>query len=147
MTLVTITSTAAFVALIGESNTEIAKWSALVVAVAAAMDITFGFPDLARLHDDLFRRFTDLATEMSKVADPTEEDTRRFRAERLMIEKNEPTTISVLEVQCANEECDARGLKGRRTIRIYQWPLRHILTLPPDRFELSEPEGDDDKRD
>lgn len=144
MTLATVTGTAAFAALIGEQSIEFAKWSALVVAVATALDAAFGFPELARIHDDLFRQFADLAVDMSKIADPTEEDERRFKARRLMIEKEEPTTISVLEVQCANEESDARGLNGQRKIRLYQWPLRHFLTLPPDRFELCEPEGVDD---
>ena len=135
MALAAIGGSAAFVAILGD-NAEIAMGLALALAFGTALDLVFGFSPMARRHDDLYRRFSDLAADITTSSSPSEEEIRRWRERRLLIEKDEPTQIDALNVRCHNEEAEARGLGKEDTyyIRWYQVALSQLFTLPPYNF-------------
>ncbi len=135
MAVAAIGGSAAFVALIG-GETLFAKIAAAIIAVAATLDVVVGFSERARHHDDLYRRWSDLVAKMLRHGPPEEQVLRDWNAERTLIEKEEPTPLSALNVICHNEEAEVRGYGDEviRHVRWYQRALCHILTLPPDNF-------------
>jgi hypothetical protein len=108
LAIVSLSGTATFVALIGGESVA-AKWVALGIAILAGLDAIIGYAEHARTHDSLYRRFCDLAAEIARIPNPTEDQIREWRAQRLTIEKDEPTSLDALNVRCHNEEAEARG--------------------------------------
>jgi hypothetical protein len=80
-----------------------------VVALASTLDVVFGFGKKENQHDQLCRRFTELAAMIAELT-PTPENLRWARAERLRIEADEPTERRLVDLQAENEECRARGV-------------------------------------
>lgn len=74
---------------------------------------------------------------MAGSGSPSKDQVREWRAQRLLIEKDEPTQIAALNIRCHNEEAEARDYGNDQIykIRWYQVALSHILTLPPNRFD------------
>ena len=54
-------------------------------------------------YDGLYRQFADLAIKVAN-AEHIPENLRRLKTERLLIEKEEPTVLLVLNAVCYNEE-------------------------------------------
>lgn len=106
--IVAVTGASAFAAIVGEANT-FAKILTFGVAAISLADVIFSFGARARLHQDLYRRFSDLAVEVSLIETPTPHDIARLRAKRLTMEADEPHVIDALERCCWNEEAEARG--------------------------------------
>jgi hypothetical protein len=133
MLLAVIGGSAAFFALIGD-KTRVGQIAALVVAIAAALDIVFALPENAREHDKLAERFSDLAVELA-LAQSGAIDTPRvveLKARRLALEKTEPTALDALNVICHNEEAEARGY-GRDQIYRVSWGQKifaQLVTFP-----------------
>lgn len=114
-----------------------AFWATMVVALASILEFVVGFAERARLHHDLYRRFSDLSAALACA--PVTIDERvvcELKARRLAIEVDEPTPNNVLNVICHNEEVEARGLDSRNIRRIY-WFQRlfcYIADFPPNHF-------------
>ena len=139
MAIAAIGGSTAFLALMGDA-TLIAKIAAAIIAVTAALDVVIGFSERARVHDDLYRRWSDLVAKMIRHGPPSEEVLRDWMAERTLIEKEEPTPLSALNVICHNEEAEVRGYGEDMLwhIRRYQRAFCHLLTLPPNDFPTRE---------
>jgi hypothetical protein len=98
-----------FAALVsGTSNNTLAIWASAMTAALQAFDLAFGFPKKARLHDGLYKQFSDLAEEMAKAeinAGAKKEINLKlvsqFKAKRIRIERGEPTALKVLNLRCA----------------------------------------------
>ena len=135
MAIAAIGGSAAFIALIGDA-TLIAKIIAAIIAVTAALDVVIGFSERARVHDDLYRRWSDLEAKMIRHGTPTEKVLRGWKADRTLIEKEEPTPLSALNVICHNEEAEVReyGEDKLHHVRWYQRAFCHLVTLPPNNF-------------
>ena len=130
-----ITGSAAFVSLVGD-NPGLAAGLSLFVAIVTGRDAVFGYAEHARIHDDLYKRFTDLAVDIERVGmNATVSTLHELRATRLLIEKDEPTSITALNIKCHNEEAEARGLTTDR-VRLYGYQslFANFMTLPPDFF-------------
>lgn len=84
---------------------------AAAVAVIAALDLVVGTARKARLHDDLARRFIMIEKAMVLVEEPDAALVRKYTAERLEIEADEPPVYRVLDVLCRNELMRAMGYK------------------------------------
>lgn len=82
---------------------------AIVVTFFSAIDLVVGTSRMARHHNDLARRFIGVEKSMAEVAEPHEEDVRRFTGERLTIESDEPPVLRNLDILCHNELMRAQG--------------------------------------
>lgn len=105
--------------MVGEA-TGAGKVAALILAIASVLDLTLSLPERARDHGRLYERFSDLAVRSSHV-DPIDIDpatVRALRAERLIIEADEPVAINALNILCHNEEAEARGYGDNLRYRI-----------------------------
>lgn len=128
-----VSATAAFVT-VANQFPEIARWVALVSATLTAADLIIGFHRHADLHSRLYQRFSSLAAEIAGVSHPTEERYRGWKAERLRIEGEEPSSLDTLNVICHNEEAEARGIgpEYRHYVaRIDRW-LAQIISFRSD---------------
>jgi hypothetical protein len=115
------------------------EWFGLAGAVLAALGLVFGFLHSARDHQELHRRFTDLAKAIRTAADPTADDLRRWTRERLDIESDEPPIYWAVEASCFNEVALARGHNADMLVRL-TWPQRLLMHWLP--FEsLGQPTG------
>jgi hypothetical protein len=103
-----ILGASAFMALIGGNNTLIAQILIGLVAAGSALDTVLGFAKKAKRHDDLCRKFTELAAKIAEW-DATNENYRKACAERLRIEKDEAPVARLVDLQARNEELRARG--------------------------------------
>lgn len=133
--LVAVGGSAGFVAILGDETT-LAKFVTAFLAVVATLDLVIGYSERARDYDSLYRRFSDLAVSIAGVTDPSEDQIREWTSERMRIEKDEPTSIDVLNVICHNEEAEARGQsESKFKVRWWQRPMCHLVTLPPNHYE------------
>lgn len=109
--------------------------SAAFVAVVSAVDMVIGSPRMARLHDDLKRRFIALETDMVRDPDSSDQALRAFQARRLEIETEEPSVLRTLDRLCHNELLRAMGYEEAAFIRIpaYQRLLSHLISFEPPR--------------
>ncbi len=73
---------------------------------------------------------------MIRHGPPTDEVLRDWMADRTLIEKEDPTPLSALNVICHNEEAEVRsyGEDTLRHVRWYQRAFCHLVTLPPNNF-------------
>jgi hypothetical protein len=105
------------------------------VGISTALDLVFDFSRRAMLFDDLYRRFADLSVEIVSC-DPSPENVRRIMIKRLLIEKEEPTLLSILNVLCSNEERIARGYPDVYKLGFWQKRLCQFWDIGPFKFEL-----------
>ena len=98
-----------------------AKILAFLTAVLGALDLVWGPSTRARDHEVLFRRFTDLAVEIRRLATPTDADVRRLVERRLTIEADEPPIYWALEASCYNEVAAAWGRERHGLYRLGRW--------------------------
>ncbi|MEI6985921.1 MAG: hypothetical protein WCK65_07325 [Rhodospirillaceae bacterium] len=82
---------------------------AMSVTAAGAFSVAFGFSERARVANDLYRRFAALARDIAAHQAPVACELRKWRAERLLIEADEPSINSVINILCHNAEVGARG--------------------------------------
>lgn len=131
-----ISGSATFAAIFGDAPPLFPKITSGVVAVMAGLDVGFGFSERARRHDDLYRRFADLAAEMARTPAPSDKDRGRWNAKRLLIERDEPTALRMLDIHCHNEEATARDLGSEHIYPPWWWQrtAMHFLSLPPYRL-------------
>jgi hypothetical protein len=87
---------------VDESKTLPLIASAFVTIVSTA-ELVIGTATKARLHADLARRFIELERTMTLIDSPTLHDLRKYTAERLLIEADEPPILRMLDVLCHNE--------------------------------------------
>jgi hypothetical protein len=98
-----------------------AKILAFLTAVLGALDLVWGPSTRARDHEVLFRRFTDLAVEIRRLATPTDAGVRRLVERRLTIEADEPPIYWALEASCYNEVATAWGRERHGLYRLGRW--------------------------
>lgn len=99
--------------------------AAAVVTIFSALDLVVGTSRMARLHDDLYRRFIALEQKVIAVAEEkvTEEDLSQFTSERLAIEADEPPVLRVLDSLCYNELARAMGYGHQDFVKV-RWYQR-----------------------
>lgn len=105
----------------------------IVVATAAGLDLIFEFSRRAMTYDHLYRCFADLSVDIAR-ADKSEQSFRELYVRRLLLEKDEPTPLDVLNVVCSNEELQARGFAKGRKIHWWQNAFKQFFSLPPFDF-------------
>ncbi|MEQ1656774.1 MAG: hypothetical protein ABL960_13850 [Nitrospira sp.] len=113
----------------------IAACSAALVAVASAIDLVVGTGAMARLHNDLAKKFIHLEKEIVLAGEPTEGSLRKFTACRLEIEAEEPPILRTLDRLCHNEMLRAEGHSSNKIVRVpwLQKRLAHFVSFEPPR--------------
>jgi hypothetical protein len=119
--LVAFTSAWAFIAILGGENSSITIVLTAAVTILALADIIFGFGRRARMYQDLYRQFSDLAIAIALVLDPTRQDVAQLKARRLRIEADEPPLIDALERWCWNAEAEARHAAPEMLHKLTKW--------------------------
>lgn len=110
-------SGAAVSVLTGHSTLTI--WMGLIVAISSAVDLVVGTGQMARLHNDLAKRFIQLEKEMIIENDPPgEERIKEFISRRLGIEEDEPPILRTLDRLCYNELKRSMGYSEKEMIKI-----------------------------
>lgn len=130
--VITVCASSGVAAIIGGLLTE-AEYLAAAVATAGALELTFSFPERARLEDALYRRFTALAVEIASAGTANAEQLHRWDAQRLLIRADADDRLEALRRICHNLEAEARGLDGDAFYRIWPWQrlLAMLVSLPP----------------
>ncbi len=108
--------------------------SGAIVGIANALDLVFDFSKRAMVYDDLYRRFADLGIKLA-LTERSDECYRQFVKDRLLIEKEEPTLLVVLNAICYNEELKARGYDFLYRISPAQKLLRHFFDIREDDIQ------------
>jgi hypothetical protein len=70
---------------------------------------------------------------MVQKKEPDASDLSCWRSDRLLIEKDEPTALRILDIQCHNEEAIARGFGDEEIhhLWLHQQLAMHFVNLPP----------------
>jgi hypothetical protein len=128
--LVAVAGASAFASVVGDSASTLSKVLTALVTAIALLDVIWGFGARARIHQDLYRRFSELAIEMATMDNPDAREIARMRARRLALEAEEPHIIDALERRCWNEEAEARGATQDQLQSLNKWQrLRVRLPL------------------
>jgi hypothetical protein len=135
MLLATIGGSGTFVAALGKAGLAdiMLQVFAAIVALAVAFDRVFNLSEAARTHDNLYRRFSDLATKMDAAEHVTVTLLHAWKSERRRIEKDEPAALSVLNIMCHNQEVIAGGYDPVELYRLHWWQtlFAQVISLPP----------------
>lgn len=108
LVITALSGTAAFASLVSESDKTLALWLTGIIAVITVLDLSIGFSRHSDAYNNLERKFADLLIKIT-LNDPSEANNKEWKTERLLIEKDEPPTLKVLEQVCYNEEALAQG--------------------------------------
>lgn len=123
-----ISGSSAFISVLSNNNTLAVALTA-VIAVSSTLDLVIGFAKKHDLYNDLQIRFTSLLSKIVQSSQ-TEENFKMLTVERLEIEKDEPTQMTILNVICHNEEVTAQGIKdGIYKISWLQKKLRNFFSF------------------
>lgn len=130
-------SSGAFVAILG-SQPILAGSLSGIVALASLFESIFKYETRARRHGELCIRFTRLAAEIEPMA-ATPENLAKVRAERLLIEADEPEDKRLVELMASNEEARSRGVQEVRLQPLSWWQckLGYVFTFGIRRLEQS----------
>jgi len=115
----------------------------VIVTIFFTADLLVGTANRARLHNDLARKFLDLEAkmELADVRDKT--NLRKFRADKLLIDKDEPPTLKVLIDICENEMITNMGYKKKLIpINLFKRMLANFISFGAG-IEEATPEKDE----
>ena len=107
--LTSIAGTSAVTALLGDLNT----FALVLTSASAIISITDSIVDFSgkqKIYNDLQRKFSELLAKIIE-AKKTAENLASWEAERIMIEIDEPTQLSLLNCICHNEQKESEGEK------------------------------------
>jgi hypothetical protein len=112
-------------------------WDALAIAAGAtvtffsAVNLVVGTVRMARLHEDLAKRFVDLEKDLVVAGEYDEQAYRSFCAKRLEAERDEPPVLRVLDSICHNELLRAMGYDRNQFVKIawYQRLLAQFVDI------------------
>lgn len=126
----------AFISLVGGKDGWLAQTLIGIVAIASALDSTIGFSKKSKLHSELCRRFTELASNMA-LWDATEENYRKASSERIKIEKDEPPVHRLIDLEANNDELRSRGYSEDDLVPLNDWQrkLGYLFTFGMARLE------------
>lgn len=92
-------------------------------AVFSVIDLVVETARLARLHNDLAKKFFELEKEIINSEDSNDNTLSKFTTHRLDIEANEPPPLKVLDSICHNELLRAMGYDKSEFVKI-KWYQR-----------------------
>lgn len=131
MTFVLVGGSTTFATLLSKVQSDLPIIASALVTIVAAWDRTFGFAEKARVHQDLYRRFSSLSAR-AKVAGEhlTKEKFDELSTENIKIESDEPGEKRMLNLICYNEERIARSKPKVFKIPWYVAMTAHFINWP-----------------
>jgi hypothetical protein len=84
------------------------------------VDVTLQFSKKASKHAELKQKFTELAQEILS-REPTPDNLRWARTERVRIERDEPPVRRLVDLQAMNDEYRSRGMPEDHLIPLDRW--------------------------
>jgi hypothetical protein len=136
------------VTILAEMDSALPLAASAFVTVVSTFDLVLGTTMKARLHADLARRFLDLERAMTLIKEPTADDLRKYTAQRLLIEADEPPILRVLDVLCHNELMLALGHTRHELCHVpwYQRLLAPCISMSAEGLQtIGEREAQKDK--
>ena len=121
------------VALVQNVNA-LAVASSVAITVLSTFNVVWGTSRRARLHSDLHRRYAGLEKKIVSAEKIDEHTCRTARAERLVIEADEPPTMFVVSVLSHNDVARATGAGDYFQVPLWQRWLAHFWAFPEARF-------------
>lgn len=121
--------------LLTDIDNQLALYAAGVVTILAALDLVIGTAQMARLHNDLRRRFLDLEKRLCGAGELDAPQLDALTRERLDIEADEPPVLRALDTICHNDLLRASGYPResgtyvplnwyqRCTAQLINWPI------------------------
>ena len=105
--------------------------SGAIVTFFSAVNLVVGTVRMARLHEDLARKFVDLEKDLTVAGEYDEQAYRQFCAKRLEIERDEPPVLRVLDTICHNELLRTMGYDRSQYVEIawYQRLLAQFVDV------------------
>jgi hypothetical protein len=114
-----------------EVGHSIAIVAAFAVAFLSAVDMVISTAEMARLHNELRKKFVTLQAKIRRSSEaPTEAEIHAFQDERLAIEVDEPPIYVVIDLLCVNEIERANGRPPRVKIKTWQAITGHWWHWP-----------------
>lgn len=112
--------------------------AALAVTVFSVLDLVIGSARMARLHEDLSRRFTALEKSLISIPESAFTEARYIEITGgcLEIEEDEPPVLRVLDCICYNELVRATSNDSQQFIKItwYQRLFAHLFDINQHRL-------------
>jgi hypothetical protein len=113
------------------------KWLGVAAALIAAFDLVYAPGDSARDHLILHQRFASMMAEIIRCQSPDAVRIAEWKAQRILIEADEPAIFWALDKDCYNEVCYALGKATAATLYKLSWRERTFMNLF--RFEQVTP--------
>ena len=107
------------------------------LALSAAANLVIGTSQMARLHEELARRFIELEKAIFLDGLPSADRLRQFTAQRLEIEMEEPPVLRTLDRLCHNELLRAMGYPDTEMVAIpfYQRLFANLISFTPPKLQ------------
>ena len=129
---------------VGSALKGVPEWVVISLGVAttlvSAVSLVLGSARMARLHDDLAKRFIKLECEMLKDPDASQEQLQSYCERRLEIEQDEPPVKRVLDILCHNELARAEGRADEYHVGFFQRCFAQFFDFFPDAIK-KKPQG------
>ncbi|MDE0206128.1 MAG: hypothetical protein OXP66_08900 [Candidatus Tectomicrobia bacterium] len=143
-------SSALFVLLFHEMPSEHFSWAPLIPAIVGAVSIValvYESPRMARVHSELARKFIELEQRMVLEPDADGDTLKQFRAQKLVIEVDEPPIHRILDALCRNELIRAYGYDKRMypATRFERLTAQILYLEPNDSWESCQKSNASDK--
>ena len=97
-----------------------------LVTIASAVNLVVGSTRMARVHEELTKRFIELEKCLILAGEYDEQKCTEFFANRLDIEATEPTALRVLDSICHNELMRAMGYEDDHPEMLVIGPLQRL---------------------
>lgn len=81
----------------------------LAIALTSGVSLVFGVAQKARVHNELRRKYLQLEARILKETSPTTESLAALRAEKSLIEADEPPTLSIVVRLAQNDLARSQG--------------------------------------
>lgn len=107
----------------------------LTTAVVSALTLAFRIPDRAKLHDQLYRRWTEILDRLLSLNPDDATGVRALESEWMKISADTPHQLRALSILCQNEENEFRRSGDIYRIGWFQRLLVNWVTLPLVSFE------------
>jgi len=131
MTFVLVGGSTTLGTLLNSTGTKLPIVASAVITTVAALDRTFGFAEKARIHQDLYRRFSSLSARVKVAGEHlTKEKFDELSSDNIKIQSDEPGEKRMLNLICYNEERVARAKSKIFKIPWYIAMTAHFINWP-----------------
>jgi hypothetical protein len=137
-----LAGSAAIATVISSLGKEFTIIAGSIVTFFSILDMVVGSSRMARLHEDIYRRFVALEKDIVVLGESewTEQKAKALTARRLEIEADEPPIKRVLDCLVYNELARAMNIADTKFVQIrwYQRILAQLIDVRPHALRIKE---------